>query len=190
MVIIILVILVLGYFLYQWYSNRKWNKQPLRNFPFVHKGKVYWYSRSVATTIGVFCKNKKEEWCVLANQRGKGAPDFQGFWNMICGYLEHDVNGAENCQKEVFEETSVFVPINRINFFNVNTEPTENKQNVTLRYIAVLHDKCEDIELSDENSEKNEVSDIKWIPIKEIENYQWAFGHKDLIGQMFNEINK
>ena len=190
MILILLLVLIACVCIYKWYSDKQWQKKPLRNFPFFHRGKLFWYSRSVATTIGVFCKNKKEEWCVLANQRGKGAPDFQGFWNMICGYLEHDVTGEENCQKEVFEETGVFVPINRINFFNVNTQPTENKQNVTLRYIAVLHDKCEDIELSDENSEKNEVSDIKWIPIKEIENYQWAFGHKDLIEEMFNKINK
>jgi 8-oxo-dGTP pyrophosphatase MutT (NUDIX family) len=29
--------------------------------------------------------------------------------------------------------------------------------------------------------EENEVDEIKWIPLDEINNYEWAFSHADLI---------
>ena len=186
MIFILFIILLLGL---EHYSNIKWQKQPLKNFPFRHKGKTFWYSRSVATTIGVFCKNANGEWCVLANKRGEGAPDFQGFWNIVCGYLEHDVTGEENCQKEVFEETGINIPISSIVFQGVNTNPSENRQNVSLRYIAILDDCCENYVLSDKNSEENEVSDIKWIPLSNIDKYSWAFNHNLLIKQMSQKNN-
>ena len=170
------------------YFDKQWHKKPLQNFPFFYRGKLFWYSRSVATTLGVFAKNSNNEWHILANKRGKGTPDFQGYWNVICGYLEHNINGAENCQKEAYEETSVFVPINTIKFQSVNTNPSENRQNVSLRYISILPGICEDYPLSNENSEKNEVSDVRWIPITEIDNYEWAFNHDTLIKEMFETI--
>jgi ADP-ribose pyrophosphatase YjhB (NUDIX family) len=185
--LVFLFVVLISLFIYKWYSDKQWQKKPLRNFPFFHKGKLFWYSRSVATTIGVFCKNKNNEWCVLANQRGQGAPDFKGYWNIVCGYLEHDVTGEENCQKEVFEETGVFVPASSITFNSINTSPSENRQNVGLRYCAVLNGVCDDYKVTDENSEKDEVADVKWIPIDEIDEYTWAFDHKNLIQSLFND---
>ena len=190
MILILLLVLIVCLWAYKWYSDKQWQKKPLRNFPFFHRGKLFWYSRSVATTVGVFCKDSNGEWCVLANQRGQGAPDFKGFWNIICGYLEHDVTGEENCQKEIFEETGIFVPIELIKFRGVKTDPSENRQNVSLRYSVVLNGVCEDYDTSDANSEKDEVADIQWIPLSEISYYEWAFGHEELIGRMFNEHNE
>ena len=187
MILIFLLILIACFCAYKWYSDKQWQKKPLRNFPFFYRGKLFWYSRSVATTIGVFCKNTDGEWCVLANQRGKGAPDFQGFWNITCGYLEHDVTGEENCQKEIYEETGVFVPVELIKFRGVKTDPSENRQNVSLRYSAVLSGVCDNYETTDEHSEKDEVADIRWIPLSEVSDYEWAFGHEELIDKMFNE---
>ena len=187
MILILLLVLIACLLFYKWYSDREWRKKPLRNFPFFHRGKLFWYSRSVATTIGVFCKNSNNEWCVLANQRGKGAPDFQGLWNITCGYLEHDVTGEENCQKEIYEETGVFVPVELIKFRGVKTDPSENRQNVSLRYSAFLSGVCEDYETTDAHSEKDEVADIRWIPLSEVDEYSWAFGHEELIGKMFDE---
>ena len=44
------------------------------------KGKTFWVSRSCAVAVFVFA-NIKGIWYVLANQRGKGCPDYQGYWN-------------------------------------------------------------------------------------------------------------
>ena len=107
---------------------------------------------------------------------------------MPCGYLEFNVNGEENCQKEVFEETNVKVPIEKFKFLGVNTNPTENKQNVSIRYYAILDGNINDYILNDENSEKNEVEDIKWIPLNEVKNYEWAFNHNLIINEIQRTI--
>ena len=107
---------------------------------------------------------------------------------MPCGFLEFNVKGEENCQKEVFEETNVKVPIEKLKFLGVNTNPTENKQNVSIRYYAILDGNINDYKLNDENSEKNEVEDIKWIPLNEVKNYEWAFNHNLIIDEIQRTI--
>ena len=41
---------------------------------------------------------------------------------------------------------------------------------------------------SSRGGETNEVSDIKWIPIEDINKYQWAFNHKETIYQYLVEL--
>ena len=171
---IIFISLAISYYIY--IRNSRKNTK-LKNFPFWYRGKKYWYSRSCATVLFIFCKNAQNEWCVLANKRGKGTPDFQGYWNVPCGYMEHDVSGEENATKEAYEECGIFIAEEQVKLFNVETSPKANKQNISLRYYAILKECTTDFNLNSEHSEKNEVSDIKWIPLNEIDNYQWAFNH-------------
>lgn len=65
----------------------------------------------------------------------------------------------------------------------INDNPKETRQNVTFRYVGLLGEKVEDLsnQLNDAHSEKNEVEDIKFIPIEDIDNYAWAFNHENLI---------
>jgi predicted RNA-binding Zn-ribbon protein involved in translation (DUF1610 family) len=37
-------------------------------------------------------------------------------------------------------------------------------------------------------SEENEVDEIRWIPISDVDKYAWAFGHEDLIGKIVKTI--
>lgn len=187
-VVIFIVVLIIILLCYKVYSDKQWHKKPLQNFPFIHKGKVFWYSRSVATTIGVFCYDENRNLHVLANKRGKGTPDYQGYWNIVCGYLEHGINAEENCQKEVFEESGLFIPIDKIKFHSLNTEPNSYKQNVSLRYTTLLDGVCSDYELSLDNCEENEVEKVMWIPVNEVGNYVWAFNHNELIEKMSEKI--
>lgn len=173
---------------YKTYCDYKWNLKPLHNFPFFYRGKEYWYSRSVATSPFVFCKNSEGKWCVLANKRGVGTPDYQGYWNVPCGYLEHNVSGEENCSKEVYEECGVDVSSDMFKFIGVETLPSANRQNVTLRYYALMDGLVSDYSFDSENSEENEVSDIKWIPIDEVDNYQWAFNHNVRIKEIYEKV--
>lgn len=185
-IVIFVVVFIIIILCYKIYSDKQWHKKPLQNFPFIHRGKVFWYSRSVATVIGVFCHDENGNLCVLANKRGKGTSDFQGYWNIICGYLEHGVNAEENCQKEVFEETGLFIPLDKIKFFSLNTEPNVNKQNVSLKYYSLLDGICNDYVLTTENCEQNEVEQVIWMPVDEIDKYDWAFNHDKLINEMIN----
>ena len=46
------------------------------------------------------------------------------------------------------------------------------------------------METNSDHSEKDEVEDIKWIPISEIANYEWAFNHKDRIAKMYERYKQ
>lgn len=187
-VLLLIVILIVGYLIMQRNCNKHWHEKPLRNFPFMHKGKLFWYSRAVTVTNVCFSKNSKGEWVVLANKRGSGAPDYAGYWNCPCGYLDFDEDGQESAQRETFEETSVFVPKNKLIFYKVKTSPLLNKQNVSIIYYSILDGNCEDYELGSDFSEKNEVSEIEWVSIDN--NYNWAFNHDVIINQIYNEVIK
>ena len=78
----------------------------MNNFPVIKDGKEYWVARNVAVVCFVFAPINGE-WCVLANQRGKGTPDFQGLWNAPCGYLDYNETTKEAAKREVYEETGI-----------------------------------------------------------------------------------
>lgn len=147
-------------------------------------GKTVWESRSPALVAVIMCNLNGEKY-VLLGQRGEGAADYQGLWNVPCGYLDWDENGYEGICREVFEETGFYIP-EYLNFsiisdwltqpFNVNTEITENRQNVALSYGFYFSAK-ELPKLTTENSEHNEVAEAKWVKVSELNNYKFAFNH-------------
>ena len=69
-------------------------------------GKEIWLSRAVAVvaTVAVFFEN---EMYILLNKRGTGTPDFQGYWNLPCGYLDYNETTGEAPLREVWEECGV-----------------------------------------------------------------------------------
>lgn len=165
----------------------------MQNFPVDYideqsgEKKTAWISRSVAVSGFVFCKDQKGKWYILANQRGKGTPDYQGYWNSICGYLDYDENANEAIQREVREETGLSLRSSNFIPYFINSNPKENRQNVTIRFYKILDgDITNWMNFSTDKMEKDEVANIRWIPIDEIENYVWAFNHNELIKFTFN----
>ena len=150
-----------------------------------HAGKTLWSGRYCAIAAFVFCKIDGK-WCVLANKRGPGTPDCQGYWNCTCGFLEADECAEEGCYRETKEETGYIVHSNEFELVGVETDPSVcNNGNVTLRYVAVL-DKLPK-RIIPEGGEEDEVSDVKWIPVSEVDNYEWAFHHKQRILDIFQQ---
>ena len=148
---------------------------------------IGWYSRSMASSIFVFCKDNKGRWCVLASERGEEALDYQGYWNCPCGYLDFDETTAQCARRECFEETGVELDINSLKFVGYEDDPvTANRQNVTFRFVSIAYDKkTSDFTFSKKNNEGKEVGNISWIPIEELGNYKWAFGHEKRINELF-----
>ena len=145
-----------------------------------------WFSRSMATAIFVYCKDKDNNLYILASERGKGAADFKGYWNCPCGYLEFGMTLLENAITECLQETGILVSADEVEFMDFNDSITSNHQNVTFFYRLVVKNKTiDDFNFSHKYMEKNEVGEIKWIPLSEIDNYQWAFGHDNLIKNFF-----
>jgi 8-oxo-dGTP pyrophosphatase MutT (NUDIX family) len=154
----------------------------MQNFSIKKDGKEYWVARNVAVVCFVFAPINGE-WCVLANQRGKGTPNYQGLWNCPCGYLDYNETTKDAAIRETYEETGV--QLNKVKFWSFNDDPTKDDlQNVTFRYFAVIEDpQPSNVSLSTEalGGEENEVSSVAWIPLDTVADYEWAFDHDILI---------
>ena len=148
---------------------------------------IGWFSRSMATAIFVFCKDADGDWCVLASERGEEAADFRGMWNCPCGYLDFDETTKECAVRECFEETGVKLDPSQLTFINYEDDPvTANRQNVTFRFGARITDKITtDFEFSKKNNEGEEVGEIKWVKVNDIDDYEWAFNHKTRINEIY-----
>lgn len=158
----------------------------MKNHPLINPktGEVEWVARNIAALVLVAGYDKNLNRYILANQRGPKTPDpeFRGRWCMPCGYLDYDETIKEAAAREVFEETGVVINPKNLILFYINDNPNEDKrQNVTFRFRYTIKEYIEDIKLTSKNSEDKEVSDIKWIPIHEINNYKWAFNHDKII---------
>lgn len=121
------------------------------------------------------------KYSVLTNLRGPGAPDYQGCWNAVCGYLENFETSKQGIQREMFEECGFIIDENDLKVVFVETDPDEcNHGNVTIRHRAFLG-KIVPQYVKGEGGEENEVNDVKWIPIDDIDNYKWAFNHRKTV---------
>ena len=157
----------------------------MKNFPIkTESGETYCISRSCAVAVFIFLR-KDQELYILANKRGSGTPDFQGYWNCPCGYIDFDETGAEAACREVFEETGYVINPVYLMLHAVETDPKAYKQNITLRYTVILTpEKIKQQTRS--GGEVNEVDDIQWINVKDLNQYQWAFNHDQIIESILN----
>jgi len=164
----------------------------------IRNSKLVWESRSVAVaaTIMVQCKGERY---VLIGKRGPNAADFQGHWNLICGYLDKDETLQEATEREVWEESGLDLDLLKDNLiidnlsfpWRVHSHPTANRQNVTNHFACVA--KVDELpKLSTDNNEiEGEIEELRWLPISEIDiPYKWAFGHDKVIKKYIELINK
>lgn len=165
-----------------------WKNYVPHNFPFVHHKRTLWYSRSVAVVGIVFALDSNNRMCVLVNQRGLGTPDFQGYWNAPCGYLDFNETLSEAAEREVFEETGVRAKFSNKNIMKIISDPSSNKQNVSITFATILPVKCEDTQTTTQFSEFEEVAEIKWLPVSEVNSLPWAFGHDTRIKEAYNAL--
>ncbi len=102
-------------------------------------------------------------------------------------FLENTESGERGCARETYEETRVKINPSKFSLVGVETDPEYcNNGNVTIRYTALLREGYDDISVSKSavlngNGEKDEVESIGWIPIEDIDSYEWAFNHKKRI---------
>lgn len=146
-----------------------------------HYGETLWSGRYCTCTAFVLLIDRTDRVFILASKRGSGAPDYQGYWNCPCGYIEADEDLKQACSRETLEETGYYIHPNKFTFYRVETNPEKcNKGNVSLHCFTILtpEEIPSQIELS---GEENEVSAVKWISVDKIESYLWAFGHSKII---------
>lgn len=147
------------------------------------------YDGRYACVTGIVIAVENNTSYVLANKRGPGCPDYQGFWNMPCGYMDAG-SAEENVSREIYEETGLKISPDR--FSLVGLSDTGKERNVTLRYAAIFLDGRKDLatpeQLKDLGGENDEVSDIKWIDVRFIDKYKWAFNHNNVIHSVLADI--
>lgn len=167
---------------------KNWEKNK-RNFMFRWFGRKLWYSRAPAVVGCVFYEDGDDVY-VLLNQRGKGTPDWQGYWSAPCGYLEWDEDCAEACTRELREETGVYIPSQDLTLVTVDSHPEHDKrQNVVSRYgIIISKEKAESFVLTDKDSEKDEVENICWSRIDALGTLDMAFNHLEIIPKVYEGL--
>ena len=167
---------------------KDWEKNK-RNFAFRWFGRKLWYSRAPAVVGCVFYKDEDDVY-VLLNQRGKGTPDWQGFWSAPCGYLDFDETCDEACSRELREETGVYTPRQDLTIITVDSHPEHDKrQNIVFRYgIIIPKEKAESFTFTTKDSEKDEVADIRWVHLGDMENYNMAFNHFEIIPKVYEDL--
>lgn len=157
----------------------------MNNFPVKVDGKEYWISRSVAVAVSIytFIDGKL---CILANKRGSGLPgqNFSnpGKWNVISGFIDYDETLKEACIREVHEETGVDINNVELKLMLIDDSPERSGQVILFRYIGFYYNPENKITLTNKYSEPKEVDDVKFIPIDELDNYNWTSeNHKEKI---------
>lgn len=159
-------------------------------------GRQLWLSRSVAVAVSVLLVQDEQPY-ILVNQRGPGVPDFQGFWNLPCGYLDYDETTQEAGIREVWEECGVnlqaLLPVSEVEFFetpwDVNSRPTSAKQNVTIHHgLMAVVDALPN--LTDAYSEPNETADMRWLPLQEVHQLEYAFNHLRQIHRFIERLSQ
>lgn len=140
-----------------------------------------WFSRSVAVATAVLL-NDSGQWYVLANQRGSGTPDYQGYWNLPCGYLDYNEDAQTAAMREVYEETGI--KLSSVQPFGHSTDPKENRQNICFFFVGMLNGSVEQYQFSKDNMEEGEVEGIQWLPLEKCDTLQWAFDHDELMNKV------
>lgn len=160
-------------------------------------GRTVWLSRSVAVTCIISFKIHGEIY-VLITKRGEKTPDFQGLFCLVCGYLDGSESTSEASIRETYEETGFNliemmeeydIISNDINYpWNINSDPSNNKQNVSVQH-GIMFESNELPNIIEPTGEKlGEVSEIKWINVKELNKYEFAFNHDKVISDFINAV--
>ncbi len=157
-------------------------------------GREVWLSRSVAVTVCVLLECQGQPY-ILVNQRGPGMPDYPGYWNLPCGYLDYDETTAEAAVREVWEECGVntltLLPQATVAFFDqpwdVSSTPGDNRQNVTIHH--GLHARVGELPaVSIEHCEPNETAEVRWLPLAEVGSLTYAFHHRERIAKFLDHL--
>ena len=155
----------------------------------------FFVSRATAV-VGVVFAFTTEGMKILITARSLTMRDEAGKFGVPCGYLDWDETRHEAMIREVYEETSMYLPdYEKYLLFNNDSEPFKTKdkpaedkrQNISHIYLTVF-DFSRDMDkfpVGIEAFRCRETAYIKWMGLEEFfttyPNYDWAFNHDETI---------
>ena len=129
---------------------------------------------------------------VLLTKRSATMMDEPGRWCLPCGYLDWDETLTNAVEREVLEETgldllaykhniSIHIPNSR-----VSSDPSSNRQNVSMTSIYVL----EDLKELPEVTVTDETTEVEWCAAypDDLKEKDLVFNHYDIIRESVNKI--
>jgi len=153
----------------------------------------YYMSRAIAVVGVVFAITEKETY-VLTVLRSEKMRDEANKIGVICGYLDYNETCYEGITREIYEETSLYLPdYNKYLIFDNNKQPfyvqddpkKDKNQNVSLTYLLAF-DFSSNPEAFPNEIEKytdHETAEVKWLIFTDFynETREWAFNHDERI---------
>lgn len=161
----------------------------MKNFEFEHEGKKLWYSRSLACSLIILRidQSGKKDSELLITKRGSGCEFGAGLWCIPGGFIDFDEDAKQCTVRETFEETGIDISeyIDKIEIKMLDSSPNKTRQSMCAYHMLIIdRHKTKDWKFSTENSEPNEVSNIKWIKIKDIDNYKWLSNQREYLKKL------
>jgi len=163
----------------------------------------YWVSRAPAVVGIVFAFGVEGGTRVLVIKRSKNMREEPLKYGAPSGYLDWDESGFEAMTREVYEETSLYLPIyepflifdnNKQPFF-VQDDPKKDKnQNVSLTYLLAFDfiGDPESFPIEIEKYVDHETAEVRWLKLTDFfnESREWAFNHDERIVMAHKFFNK
>lgn len=154
----------------------------------------YWISRAPAVVGIVFAFFVEGGTRVLIIKRSNNMVDESNKFGAPSGYLDWNETGYEGIIREIYEETSFYIPdYNKFMIFNNNKQPfyinddpkKDAHQNISLIYLLSF-DFSTDPTIFPIDIEKytdHETAEVKWLKLSDFynENREWAFHHDEII---------
>lgn len=187
-------------------NNKKFNNRPNDRIR-IQSSNVnidYWISRAPAVVGMIFAKTI-EGTKILVIKRSKNMRNEPNKYGAPSGFLDWNESGYDGMMREVYEETSLYIPdyekyvtfSNDKKPFMVIDDPNEDKnQNISLFYIIMLDFTIENsnIDLCPyyiENYKNKETSMVCWLHLSDFQgsadkDLPWAFNHNDKIHSAIN----
>jgi 8-oxo-dGTP pyrophosphatase MutT (NUDIX family) len=166
--------------------------------------KHLWVSRAVAV-VGIVFAITLDGMKVLIAKRSDKMMDEAGKYGIPCGYLDWNETTFDGMTREVYEETSLYLPDHAYHLvtnnnkipFTIHDSPANNRQNVSLLFLSVYNfsPRMDMFPVDIEQYTNEETSEVKWISLTDFylkydHEYEWAFNHNETIKEAVKHFNR
>jgi 8-oxo-dGTP diphosphatase len=104
---------------------------------------------------------------------------FKEFWALPGGFLHTDEELEDGVLRELREETSISADIDKSKIKQIGTFGKLKRDPRPQRVISIAY--RIDLDVIPEVHSANEVLDLEWLPISELNNIKFAFDHREII---------